>query len=521
MIPLFSAQQVRDADSYAINTLGIPSIVLMENAARSIYDAIQEYSSENLVNRTVGIVCGKGNNGGDGFAAARHFANAGFEVVVVYIGNESEMSEDCRFNFAALKKISLFNKKIILKKFTSLSSLNILKSCKVICDALLGSGTRGALRDPYLSIIKRLNTFKAFKAAIDIPTGLDADTGYSEYSFAADLTITLGELKKGLFFGDGYVCSGVVEKGGIGIPNSLYEKFSPSEYLVEPEDALAGLPVKAKNLHKYSAGKVLTIAGSGSLPGAAVLTSVSALKMGAGASVLCYPESVRTLVHKKLNEVVVKAYDDSGKEYLSENNLKELKGRIDWAEAVAIGPGLGRAKDTQAAVLSLLKNMKPKKIVIDADAVFALGGGRYKQVNLKNCVLTPHHAEFASLINVSIDELRKDILKYGRNFVLRTGAYLVLKGAPTIIFNSSGEALINTTGSPALAKFGTGDVLTGFIAALLAQQKDIEKAIVTAVYIHSLAADLLASKRTKLDILASDIQNYIPQTIRFLEQSVV
>ncbi|MGB5529033.1 MAG: NAD(P)H-hydrate dehydratase, partial [Ignavibacteriaceae bacterium] len=324
-----------------------------------------------------------------------------------------------------------------------------------------------------------------------------------------------------LFFGDGYVCANEAEKGGIGIPDSLYDKFTSTEFLIEPEDALLGLPVKAKNIHKYSAGKVLTIAGSGSLPGAAVLTATSALKIGAGASILCFPKSIRELVHKKLSEVVVKTYEDSGKEYFSEKNLDELKERIKWADVVAIGPGLGRNKETQSAVISLLKKHKPKITVIDADAVFALGQGRYKKLNLNNCVLTPHHAEFSSLIGISNSDFKRDILKYGKGFVKKTGAYLVLKGSPTIVFTPEGDSLINTTGNPALAKFGTGDVLTGFISGLVAQQKNVENSIVTAIYLHGLAADILAQKRTKLDILATDIQNYIPQTIKFLENSIV
>jgi len=431
------------------------------------------------------------------------------------------MSDDCRFNYQVLKKLSSTNKKLSIKKYSSISSLNSLKQCTIICDALLGSGGQGPLREPYLSIVTYLNKLKSLKVAIDIPTGLNADTGFAETAFSADFTVTLGQLKKGLFFGDGYVFSGEVEKGGIGIPDSLFDKFTSTEFLIEPEDALVGLPIKAKNLYKYSAGKVLTIAGSGSLPGAAVLTSASALKIGAGASILCFPKSVRELVHKKLGEVVVKTYEDSGKEYLSEKNIEELKEKIKWADVVAIGPGLGREKETQNAVISFLKKFDSKKVVIDADALFALGQGRYKKLNLKNYVLTPHQAEFASLIGISNSELKKDMLKYGNGFVNKTGAYLVLKGAPTIVFTPQGDALINTTGNPALAKFGTGDVLTGFIAGLLAQQNEIEKAIVTAVYLHSLAADILAEKRTKLDILASDIQNYIPQTIKFLENSVV
>ena len=520
MIPLYSTKQIRDIDNYAINKIGIPGLVLMENASREIFQKINE-RIEHLTSPKIGFVCGKGNSGRDGFAEARHFSNAGYEVVVVYLGNEKEMSTDCRFNYNVLKKLSVGNKRVQFKKYISSSSLTTLKECDIIFDALLGSGTKGKLREPYPSIINYLNKLDTFKVAIDIPTGLDTDTGFSEKAFNADVTITLGELKKGLFFGDGYVHSGEVEKGGIGIPDSFYDRFTPTEFLIEPEDVISSLPVKAKNIHKYSAGKVLTIAGSGSLPGAAVLTSTSALKIGAGASILAFPKSIRDLVHKKLGEVVVKTYDDSGREYFSEVNLRELNERVKWADVIAIGPGLGRDKQTQKAVLSFIKKYKNKKIVIDADAVFALGKDRYRKLNLKNCILTPHHAEFSNLMGISISELRKDILKYGKAFVKKTGAYLVIKGAPTIIFTPYGDALINTTGNPALAKFGTGDVLTGFLAGLLSQQINKEKAVVSAVYLHSLAADLLAAKRTKLDILASDIQNYVPQTIKFLENSIV
>jgi len=431
------------------------------------------------------------------------------------------MSDDCRFNYQLLKKLSKTNKNIELIKFVSIRSLSSLKGCNVICDAILGSGSRGELREPYQSILTYLNRLKAIKVAIDIPTGLDADYGYSEFSFIADFTITLGQLKKGLFVGDGKFYSGEVEKGGIGIPDSLYDRFTPSEFLIEPEDAIIGLPDKAKNLHKYSAGKVLTIAGSGALPGAAVLTSVSALKIGAGASILCFPKSVRELVHKRIYEVVVKAYDDNEKEFLSEKNIAELDDRIKWADVIAIGPGLGRERQTQKAVISLLRKYGSKKFVIDADAIFAIGQGKYKKINLKNFLLTPHHAEFANLIGISNFELKRNIFKHGKSFVESTGAYLVLKGAPTIIFTPNSDALINTTGNPALAKFGTGDVLTGFIAGLIAQNKEIERSIISAVYIHSLAADILANKRTKMDILATDIQNYIPQTVKFLKRSIV
>lgn len=520
MIPLYTTIQIRKIDDYAIDMLGIPGAILMENASREIFKFIKE-RTENLSVKSVGFVCGKGNNGGDGFAAARHFANDGYNVVVVYLGSESELSSDCKFNYSVLRKLSKINKKIKQRRFKSPASLKILSKCDIICDAMLGSGIKGKLGEPYLSIVNYLNKLDKIKVAIDIPTGLNVNTGYAEISFKADFTITLGELKRGLFIENGFTNSGEVEKGGIGIPNDLFSKYEPQDYLIEPEDAWKGLPAKAKNIHKYSAGKVLTIAGSGSLPGAAVLTATSALKIGAGASILAFPKSVRSFVHKKLGEVVVTSYEDDKKEFLRELNIKELDKKIRWADVVAIGPGLGREISTQKAVIKLLRDHKPKRAVIDADGIYALSKGKYKKLNLKNFIITPHHAEFANLIGISTDKLKTDLLKHGKHFVKETGTYLVLKGAPTIIFNPAGDALINTSGNPSLAKFGTGDVLTGFISGMLAQQKEIEKAVISSVYLHGLSADLLVAKRSKYDILASDILNQIPHSIKFLENSLV
>jgi ADP-dependent NAD(P)H-hydrate dehydratase / NAD(P)H-hydrate epimerase len=517
MIPLFSTRQVREIDDYAINRLGIPGIVLMENASISIFNYLRDKFLELGNIEQIGIICGKGNNGGDGFAVARQLANDGYKISLIHLGSEKELSDDCRINFNILKNLSKENKNISIKKYSNLNDLNIFKKCDAVLDAMLGSGARGELKEPYKSIVEKLNKINTFKAAIDIPTGLDADLGYAGNSFKADLTITLGEFKKGLFFGDGYADCGDVLKGWIGVGSEYYNHFEVEDLLIEPEDALDGLSQKEKNLHKYSAGKVLTIAGSKALPGAAAMTSRSALKVGAGASILCFPDSARSLIQKKLDEVIVKPY--KGSDFLTVENLKEINERIKWADVVALGPGLGRDEQTQEAVRKILKEKKFSGMVIDADAIFAIGKGKYKNYNLKNIVFTPHHAEFANLIGVKISVLKKDILRHGKSFALETGAYLVLKGAPTIIFNPDGEALINTTGNPGMAKFGTGDVLTGVLSGLIAQQKDLEKAIIAGVYIHSLACDLLMKEYTEFGYTAMNIINNLHNAIRFLRGS--
>jgi len=521
MIPLFSTRLIRKVDEYAIRTLKVPSIVLMENASLEVFKYAVEELKSAAKDCRVGFICGKGNNGGDGFAVARHFLNRGYKVTIIYLFGESEMTIDAKINFTILKNLSSAEKNLKIVRFTSLRDLNELDGCEMICDAMLGSGIQGELKEPYKSIVNKVNNLKSIKLAIDIPTGLDADKGFASSVFHSDVTVTFGELKPGLFFGDGYTFTGKIRKGSIGISSSFYPKEKTTEFLIDAKDVLSSLPEKAKSVHKYSAGKVLTIAGSGKYPGAAVLTAKSSLKCGAGASNLCFPKSVRNLVHKNLAEVVLQEYQDEHNEFLRKNNLKDLSEKIKWADVVALGPGLGREEETQSAVIQLLKERKFRKIVIDADALFVLSSKKYKKLNLKDCILTPHHGEFCSLLGIHLDDLHKDILNYGRKFVKQSGSYLVLKGAPTIIFLPSGKVMINSVGNPGMAKFGTGDVLTGVIAGFLSQVKDTEKALIAGVYVHSLAADLLVEKYTELGFTATDLMNNIPSAIRYVRISIV
>lgn len=521
MIPLFSTNQIREIDGYAINELGMLGLSLMENAAFQIFFAVINHTSHLKRREKVAVLCGKGNNGGDGFAAARHFANNEFSVIVLHVGGENEMSPDCLANYKILSNMAKENPGIVIKKYSSEKDLRYIIGSDIIVDALLGSGASGSLKEPYGSIVDALNKIKAYKVAVDIPTGLDADTGFTDKVFTADLTVTLGEYKKGLFFGDGHAAAGGIIKGDIGIGFNFFDRMDSFEYLIEPEDVLENLPKKKKDINKYSSGKVLTIAGSGAFPGAALLASRAELKTGTGASILCFPKSLRKLIFKKTSELVVIPYNDEGKEFLTKENIKEFDKKIEWADVVAIGPGLGREQETQEAVLNIIKSRKAKRMVIDADAVFALNNNRYKKLNLKGYVLTPHQGEFADLIGITVQELKKDVLLYGKKFVSDTGAFLVLKGAPTIIFTPGGDALINTTGNAGMAKFGTGDVLTGTIAGLLSQIKDVENAAIAAVYIHSLAADLLLQDFTEFGYTAGDIINKLPAAIKFLRKSIL
>lgn len=521
MIPLFTTDQVRNADKYAIEELKIPGIVLMENASLSIYNAIKQ--NYNLINGVtqIGILAGSGNNGGDAFAVARHFINDGFSVNIIVVGNKKELKGDALINYTICSELCKNSSIGAIYFYKSQKDLSKIKFSDIIIDGLLGTGTKGELREPLNLIIEYVNGLNSFKVAIDLPSGLNLDTSAANVVFNADLTVTLAEYKSGLFYGKGYEYSGKIEKGSIGIGVEYFENQAVSEYLIEPEDVLLGLPQKKKATHKYSNGKVLAIAGSGKYPGAASLLTRSLFQVGTGSVLLAFPNSIRNLISTNIGETVFAAYNDENKEYFAQTNVSELKSKLEWADAIAIGSGLGRESETIDAVASIVKKYKNKKMVIDADAIYALGEIGISKFNLKNKILTPHHAEFSNLIGVATNELQSNLLKYGREFSLKTKSILVLKGAPTIIFLPNGDAIINSAGNVGMAKFGSGDILTGVISGLIATAKNIENGVVSAVYLHSLSADLLLERETEYGITATKIEENLPNAISFLRNSII
>jgi NAD(P)H-hydrate epimerase len=247
----------------------------------------------------------------------------------------------------------------------------------------------------------------------------------------------------------------------------------------------------------------------------------AAMMSGAGAGILAFPSSIKTLAQSEMNSAVVLNYEDHTKGYLTDKNISEISEKIKWADCIALGPGLGRTDETRSAIVNILERYGNKNFVIDADAIFALGDKVYKKLDLKNKILTPHHGEFANLLNIDIEHLKNHTLKIGREFTAETGAYLVLKGAPTIIFNPLGEIFINSSGNSGLAKFGSGDVLTGIIASFVAQKKEIEESVVAAVYLHGFSADLIMKRETEYSIVPQKLIDEIPGSIKFLRKSLV
>ncbi|HEX3073764.1 MAG TPA: NAD(P)H-hydrate dehydratase, partial [Ignavibacteriales bacterium] len=383
----------------------------------------------------------------------------------------------------------------------------------LIIDALLGSGFTGELKEPYKSIVDKVNSVKSVKAAIDIPTGLDADKGFGTAIYNADYTISLGELKRGLFFGRGKVNSGIIKKGGIGIDASYFRDIATEAFLIESSDIPRMLPERKIDAHKYSAGKTLIVAGSGKYPGAAALVSKAAFAAGSGSVILCAPEAVKTDIFSSLAEVVVHSYDH---EFLTPQDIPALEQRLSWMNALAIGPGLDREPQTIEAVTEIMKHCADKNVIIDADAIFALGSAGYKKITLKNKILTPHIGEFSHLINIPVDELTRDITRFGSEFSRETGCILVLKGAPSIVFSPDGKYYINSTGNSGMAKFGMGDALTGILSGLAAQGADPLDAAISGVYLHSLSADLLLNEHHINTITANLVIDNFSQALKYV-----
>ena len=408
-----------------------------------------------------------------------------------------------------------------ITQYKTARDLNGLRNCQVVVDAILGTGAKGDLKEPINSIVRRLNEMEAVKIAVDVPTGLDCDSGFGNTVFNADITVTLAELKRGLFIEKGYSNAGIIVKGGIGIGDEFFNSTTAEDFLIEKPDAVNFIPEKHPSLHKYTAGKVYTIAGSAGMPGAAILSAKSALYSGAGASILSVPGSVRQIAQSKLDSAIVESFSLEQSEFFTEKVIPELKSMIEWSDATVIGPGLGRNEATISAVVHLLKRRRTDTFVIDADALYALQSTDLRKMDLRNFIFTPHHQEFADLMHIPIAVLKSDILKYGKNFAKRHATTLVLKGAPTVIFSPEGDAFFNTAGNAGMAKFGSGDVLTGIIAAFAAQKRSLLDSTIAAVFVHSYSADLLLEECSIHGITAEGILNNISKTIKRMESEIV
>jgi len=514
---LATAEQMRSFDEAAIGPLKIPGLILMENAGRAFVDELIGRVG-NLQGKRAVVVCGKGNNGGDGLVIARHLANRGCEVRVVLLARKSDLSGDARSNLESALGISrLPHSRLRVREVRSARALSATGASDVIVDAIFGTGFTGEVRGIAKDAIGWINAQDGIVASVDIPSGVDASTGIvGNVAVKARLTVTMGLAKIGHYVGAGCDQSGEVRVADISIPPVILRAGRDQTYRVGVADVRASLPHRARTVHKYSAGKVLVLAGSKAFTGAPVMTALSALRSGAGAVVVAFPASIHTIVARRLTEVLMAPVAETATGSLGAASLGAIREKARWADCVAVGPGLSRDEETLAMVRELLSELECP-VVVDADALFALSGHTSIVRRRKaDTILTPHTGEFSALTGVPSQEAELQRVSASRTAARRLGAVVVLKGAPTATADKQGGVYLNSTGNPGMATIGSGDVLTGLIAGLLAQGMSSSAAAWAGVYLHGLAGDIAAARLGQRSVLASDIENSIPAAFQSL-----
>jgi hydroxyethylthiazole kinase-like uncharacterized protein yjeF len=507
---LVNSSQMRNLDKKTIEKVGIPGVELMEKAGRGCAEVALEMLGGIAKGKKVLIFCGRGNNGGDGFVIGRYLKKWGGKVSFFLCADKKEVKGDAKTNLDRVKKL-----KIPIKEILQSKDIPQKLEADLIVDALFGTGFQGEITGYIAEVINLINSSKIPVLAVDIPSGLNADTGeFSTICIQAQRTVTMGLPKIGQFFFPGKSFCGKTTVVDIGIPSNLICEEDIDLNLITPQEVKKLLPQRRGDAYKGDCGKVFLLAGSTGLTGSAALASLSCLKAGAGMALLGIPQSLNSIMEVKVTEVMTKPLPDVKKKgVLALRGLGEINILMKWANCLAIGPGLGQHFETIELVQRLIKRID-LPTVMDADGLNALAKdvSILKQRNF-SLILTPHIGELSRMNKIPIEEIAKDRIKYAKNFSEEYNCFLVFKGAPTIVAEPSGQVYVNSTGNPGMATAGSGDVLTGIIVGFLAQGLTPLDSAIAGVYIHGLAGDLACEEKGVMGLVASDIMEKIPEAI--------
>jgi len=493
-VHLLTADEMRRIDRHAIEDIGIPSLVLMENAGRGVAEEVMALSPR--TGKRWLVMAGKGNNGADGVVAARHLANAGFQVAVMYAADPDTLVGEAAVQRDIARKLG-----IPLMAYSE--GCVDWRNYDGVIDALLGTGTGGAPRGVLAEMIRAMSESGKPVVAVDIPSGLDADTGQvHDPCVRAVKTVALAFKKRGLAQYPGLAFAGEVAVRDIGIPAALADRFGVSVFELN-EDVFRGRlgvdPAAERDpaAHKGSCGHALIAAGSRAYSGAGLLAASAALRAGSGLVTWAAPAGILPPLLMWRPELILARLDDGGRGEWVGVDPTELLEYARGKQALVIGPGLGRWKGDAAWLREVLERAE-LPVVADADAlnilaeVSAAGGWPKRKAPT---VITPHPGEMARLCGTNSAEVQRDRIGVARRFAMERGVVVVLKGARTVCALPGGEVYVNPTGNPAMATAGTGDVLAGVIGALLAQGLTAAQAAALGVYRHGTAGDRAAAKR--------------------------
>jgi NAD(P)H-hydrate epimerase len=501
---VLNADQMRDADRRTIDEIGIPSIVLMENAGRQAVAAM-EAAFEDLATSRVAVLCGRGNNGGDGFVIARTLVQRGVDTVVFLMGGVPDVKGDARTNLEILGRIGLTVVEVTTAQEWELHFTEV-SECDVIVDAILGTGGRGQLLGLLETVVADVNGLGVPVVAIDLPTGLCADTHELQGgAIEATMTVTLAAPKIPLVLPPADSHAGDLVIADIGIPYPVIDEVEgPYLELLTRERMREIVPVRAADSHKGDFGRVLVIAGSVGRTGAAHLAAIGALRSGAGLVTIATPRSCLPIVAAMAPEYMTEPLDETASgsvDFSALERVLELS-----ADVIAVGPGLGQAPGTAAFVQGLVERAGVP-LVLDADALNAFSGDPERLMGRDgvDVIVTPHPGEMARLLNLTTEAVQSDRLTHARAFAAAHRVHVVLKGHRSIVAGPEGRSFVNLTGNPGMATGGSGDLLTGMIAAWFAQLLDAEAACKLAVYLHGSAGDLAEAEEGDAGLVATDI----------------
>lgn len=504
-----TSRQMREIDRKAIEENNLSGLALMENAGLRIFQSLKNIYTD-LRSKKIIIFSGSGNNGGDGFVVARHLYNYGVKMKVFLLTPFNKIKGEAGKNLNIIDKMGVELIELEVEKLEEIKGT--IQNSDLIIDAILGTGLHGRVTGLKAKIIDLINVAGKETVAIDIPSGLDADTGKIEGPCTkASHTITLALPKIGLLLFPGASYTGKVTVVDIGIPGYLLKNKKLKTNMATKEIIKSLLPFRTIYAHKGSFGKVLILAGSVGMTGAAYLASEATMRSGTGIVVLGIPRSLNPIMEVKLTEVMTLPLAETEKQSLGEDAKETILKLMKDFSVLGIGPGISRQLETQRLVRKIIeKSTIP--LVVDADAIYAL----HEDTNILKkaevpLIITPHPGEMAKLINKDIDYILDNQLDITREIAQKYGIVVVLKGARTIIANKEGEVYINVGDNSGMATGGSGDLLTGIICSLIAQGTDNFSAAITGVYIHSLAGNLARDIKGERGMIAGDILSQVPQ----------
>lgn len=494
-----SSDVIRKIDSYCINELGISELILMENAALKIINNVDLKN-----NKAFAVVCGSGNNGGDGLAVARHLISHGKDVEVFFIGNVDKMSKSCKANYSILQ-----NMKVNIITIASLEDVELLKTSIInsdmTIDAILGTGISREVQGIPTLVISTINENSKFTLSVDVPSGLDSNNGKMMGNCVfSNKTITFELYKSGFLNYDSEKYTGEVKVEEIGIPKFVIDKYHQGEFITDRAMFKNNVLPRNKYFHKGNYGKALIFAGSKKYTGAAYICTEGAVRSGAGLITLCCDEDILEILRSKLTEAMT----------ISAKDIEGIDKLLTSSNCVAIGPGMGNNENTLKIVSYVLKGSNCP-VVLDADAINAVSSNLSVLKTAKvPIVITPHLGEMSRLTNLSIDYIKQNKMKVAKDFAKDYNVIVLLKGYNTIITDGY-KTIVNPTGNSSMASGGMGDCLTGIITSFIAQGQEPITAAFTGAFLHGYCGEVLSKKM--FNVSATDILNKIPYIIKELQ----